>query len=89
MWNYRVIKFDDHVGLYEVIYNDQGEISGHCEKPEVVGDTVEELGDTLKLMLHDYERSDVLDGEKIEFAPLVDPDDKLIPFDLKNADDSI
>ena len=88
MWNYRIIKFDDHVGLYEVIYNDQGEISCHSEKPEAVGDTVEELGDTLKMMLQDYERSDVLDGDKIEFAPLVDPDEKLIPFDLEELNET-
>jgi len=80
MWNYRIIKFPDHVGLYEVIYNDQGEISCHSETPEVVGDTVEELGKTIKMMLHDYEKSDIINGDKIKFAPLIDPDEELIPF---------
>lgn len=85
MWNYRIIKFDDHVGLYEVIYNDQGEISCHSTKPEVIGDTIEDLGKVLGMMLRDYKKlvkkSDILDGNTITFAPLVDPDEELIPFD--------
>ena len=88
MWNYRIIKFPDHVGLYETIYNDSGEVAAHSERPEVTGESIDDLGETIKLMLHDYNRhvadpTKVLDGESIEFAKLLDPDDpdqKLIPF---------
>ena len=88
MWNYRIIKFPDHVGLYETIYNDAGEIAMHSERPDISGDSVEDLGETIKLMLHDYNRhvaepDRVLDGESIMFGKFHDPDDpeqKLIPF---------
>ena len=41
----------NHYGLYEVIYNDEGEISAHTEEPEVIADTPEELIESLEIML--------------------------------------
>jgi len=92
MWNYRIIKFKDHVGLYETIYNDAGEICAYSEKPELVGDNVEELGETLKLMLHDYNRhvadpEQVLIGPDIKFGKFYEPDDELIPFTTESLND--
>ena len=43
MWNYRIIKDKDTYGLYEVIYNDDGEILAHSEEPEVFGESAEDL----------------------------------------------
>lgn len=88
MWNYRIIKFPDHVGLYETFYNDDGHITAHSERAEIVGESVEDLGAVIKLMLHDYnkhlaEPDKILDGESIKFAEFCDDDDleqELIPF---------
>lgn len=75
MWNYRIIKDnDDSYGLYEVIYNDDGEISAHSEKPEAVAESPKDLLVTLKLMLEDAQKSyyNILEADKIKFAPLCD-----------------
>ena len=79
MWNYRIIKNkDDSYGLYEVIYNDDGEISAHSEESELVGDSPEDILQTLRLMLDDANKSyyNILEYDKIKFAPLVAEDDK-------------
>jgi len=79
MWNYRIIKSsDESYGLYEVIYNDNGEISAHTEDPEVIGSSVKDLLDTLRLMLDDAQKStyNILEIDKIKFAPLIDEDEK-------------
>lgn len=44
MWNYRIIKSGDSYGLYEVIYNDDGEICAHSEDPELEDDSVQVRG---------------------------------------------
>jgi len=82
MWNYRIIKREiesqpDQYGLYEVIYNDEGEISAHSEKPELVGESPEDLLTALRLMLDDAQKSyyKVLKYSEIEFAPLYDEKD--------------
>ena len=79
MWNYRIIKNkDDSYGLYEVFYNDDGKISAHAEKPEVIGESPEDLLTTLRLMLDDAQKcyyKEVLEHGKIEFAPLYDEKD--------------
>lgn len=75
MWNYRIIKDSDNsYGLYEVIYNDDGEISAHSEKPEAVAESAKDLLVTLKLMLEDAQKSyyNILEADKIKFAPLYD-----------------
>ena len=79
MWNYRIIKNKDgSYGLYEVIYNDDGEISAHSENSEIIGESPEDILQTLRLMLDDANKSyyNVLDGEKIKFAPLIDESEK-------------
>lgn len=78
MWNYRIIKNKDNsYGLYEVIYNDDGEISAHSEDPEVIGESPEDLLASIRLMLDDANKSyyDILEADKIVFAPLCDESD--------------
>jgi hypothetical protein len=79
MWNYRIIKNkDESYGLYEVIYNDKGEISAHSEDSEVIGESPEDILQTLRLMLDDANKSyyNILEAEKIEFAPLNEEEEK-------------
>lgn len=77
MWNYRIIKDKDTYGLYEVMYNDDGEIFAHSENAEVIGDSPEDLLHTLRLMLDDANKSyyNVLEADKIKFAPIYDEKD--------------
>ncbi len=79
MWNYRIIKNkDESYGLYEVIYNDKGEISAHSEDSEVIGESPEDILQTLRLMLDDANKSyyNILEAEKIEFASLTKEDEE-------------
>ena len=86
MWNYRIIKFpmkDNHeydYGLYETFYNEQGEVCGHDEVPTIVGASVEEIQKTLEMMMNDVNRckDNVLEGDKIKFAPFYDENEGLI-----------
>jgi hypothetical protein len=64
MWNYRIIKDKETYGLYEVMYNDDGEICAHSEKPEIIGESPTDLLDTLELMIHDVNKH-IIDGDKI------------------------
>ena len=64
MWNYRIIKNKDTYGLYEVMYNDHGEIFAHSEEPEIIGENPKDLLDTLELMTHDVNKH-IIDGEEI------------------------
>lgn len=64
MWNYRIIKDKDTYGLYEVMYNDDGEICAHSENPEIIGESPTDLLDTLELMIHDVNKH-IIDGDKI------------------------
>jgi hypothetical protein len=73
MWNYRIIKDKDAYGLYEVMYNDDGEIFAHSEEPEIVGEDPKDLLDTLELMIHDVNKhiidgKEILEIDKIKFA---------------------
>ena len=77
MWNYRVIRKGEEYGLYEVFYNDEGEISAHAENPDLVGDSVEDLLKSLHLMEKDIRRAiddpgRILEFDKIEFKPFED-----------------
>jgi hypothetical protein len=73
MWNYRIIKDKNTYGLYEVMYNDDGEIFAHSEEPEIVGEDPKDLLDTLELMIHDVNKhiidgKEILEIDKIKFA---------------------
>ncbi len=79
MWNYRIIKNKDKsYGLYEVIYNDNGEISAHSESSEIIGESPEDILQTLRLMLDDANKSyyNILEYDKINFAPLIDESER-------------
>ena len=95
MWNYRIIKDDETYGLYEVFYNEKGEIALHSENPDVVGESVDEIIKSLELMLGDakkHQGSDkmdnilVLEKDTIEFKDLIDPNEKMITYDIDDLD---
>ena len=82
MWNYRIIKREvdgqpDQYGLFEVFYNDNGEITAHTEEPEVFGESVEDLLQTLRLMIDDAQKSyfNILKHDEIKFASMYDEKD--------------
>lgn len=85
MWNYRIIKTDQNFGLYEVIYNEEGKISAHTAEPEIVADDVDELIEYLELMLQDAKKSknNILEEDKINFAPLCKEEDmdNFLPYE--------
>ena len=56
MWNYRIIKDKKTYGLYEVMYNDNGEICAHSEEPEIIGESPQDLLETLELMAIDVNK---------------------------------
>jgi len=89
MWNYRIIKDKDTYGLYEVMYNDDGEICAHSEKPEIISEKPQELIDTLELMLKDAKRSkfDILEYDKIKFSEFCKDIDKSEEITLEELDD--
>ena len=70
MWNYRIIKDKNAYGLYEVMYNDDGEIFAHSEEAEVIAESPEELIETLNMMLADANKSkeNILIYDQIKFA---------------------
>ena len=95
MWNYRIIKDDETYGLYEVFYNEKGEIALHSENPDVVGESVDDIVKSLELMLGDakkHQGSDkidnilVLEKDEIEFKDLIDPNEKMITYDIDDLD---
>ena len=95
MWNYRVIKDGETYGLYEVFYNEKGEIALHSENPDVIGESVDEIIKSLELMLGDakkHQGSDkmdnilVLEKDEIEFKDLIDPNEKMITYDINDLD---
>ena len=95
MWNYRIIKDDETYGLYEVFYNEKGEIALHSENPDVIGESVDEIIKSLELMLGDakkHQGSDkmdnilVLEKDEIEFKDLIDPNEKMITYDIDDLD---
>lgn len=99
MWNYRIIKDKETYGLYEVIYNDDGEICAHSEKPEIIGESPEDLLDTLQLMLADTKKhfsyfyppevkeDKILDLNKIKFSEFCKDMDKSEVITLEQLDD--
>ena len=92
MWNYRIIKDKDTYGLYEVMYNDDGEICAHSENPEIIGESPTDLLDTLELMIHDVNKhiidgDKILDLNKIKFAEFCKDMDKSEVITLEQLDD--
>ena len=99
MWNYRIIKNKDTYGLYEVMYNDDGEIFAHSEEPELVGESPEDLLETLKLMISDVKKhfsyffpievneEKILELDKIKFAKPCEDYDKAEEITLEELDD--
>ena len=93
MWNYRIIKDGETYGLYEVFYNDDGDISFHSENPDTIGESVDDIIKSLELMLGDakkHQGSDkmdnilVLEKDEIEFKDLYDPEEKLESIDIED-----
>ena len=92
MWNYRIIKDKETYGLYEVMYNDDGEICAHSEKPEIIGESPTDLLDTLELMIHDVNKhiidgDKILDLNKIKFSEFCKDMDKGEVITLEQLDD--
>lgn len=89
MWNYRIIKKGDSYGLYEVIYNDDGEICAHSESPELEDCSIQELLSTLRLMLDDAQKSsyNILDYDKIKFSEFCKDMDKSEEITFKELND--
>ena len=92
MWNYRIIKNKDTYGLYEVMYNDDGEICAHSENPEIIGESPTDLLDTLELMIHDVNKhiidgDKILDLNKIKFSEFCKDMDKSEVITLDQLDD--
>lgn len=78
-WNYRVIEMkpDENgeklFGLFEVSYDEAGDISCSCCEPEIVANSIEELRTTVKMMLDDIKHHQngkyrILEEGKIEYA---------------------
>ena len=91
MWNYRIIKDAETYGLYEVFYNDDGDISFHSENPDTIGESVDDIVKSLELMLGDAKKhikeKPVLEKDKIEFKDLYDYDkEKMISYDIDDLD---
>jgi len=75
MWNYRIIEkkgdnpTEDSYGLYEVFYNDAGDISAHAHSPDITGTSVKDIKKRLKMMSRDVKKckGKVLKWGKIKF----------------------
>ena len=92
MWNYRIIKNKNTYGLYEVMYNDDGEICAHSEEPEMIGASPKDLLDTLELMLDDVNEHiingrEILEYGKIKFHEFCKDLDKSETITIEELDD--
>jgi hypothetical protein len=89
MWNYRIIKDKNAYGLYEVMYNDDGEIFAHSEEAEVIAESPEELIETLNMMLSDANKSkeNILIYDQIKFAKPCEDFDKSETITIEQLDD--
>lgn len=89
MWNYRIIKDKNAYGLYEVMYNDDGEIFAHSEEAEIIAESPEELIETLNLMLSDANKSkeNILIYDQIKFAKPCEDYDKSETITIEQLDD--
>ena len=89
MWNYRIIKRKNSYGLYEVMYNDDGEIFAHSEEAEVIAESPKELIDTLNMMLADANKSkeNILIYDQIKFAKPCEDYDESETITIEQLDD--
>jgi len=89
MWNYRIIKDKNAYGLYEVMYNDDGEIFAHSEEAEIIAESPEELIKTLNLMLSDANKSkeNILIYDQIKFAKPCEDYEKSETITIEQLDD--
>jgi len=89
MWNYRIIKDKNSYGLYEVMYNDDGEIFAHSEEAEVIAESPEELIETLNMMLSDANKSkeNILIYDQIKFAKPCEDFDESETITIEQLDD--
>ena len=89
MWNYRIIKDKNAYGLYEVMYNDDGEIFAHSEEAEIIAESPEELIETLNLMLSDANKSkeNILIYDQIKFAKPCEDYGKSETITIEQLDD--
>ena len=89
MWNYRIIKRKNAYGLYEVMYNDDGEIFAHSEEAEVIAESPEELIETLNMMLADANKSkeNILIYDQIKFAKPCEDFDESETITIEQLDD--
>jgi len=89
MWNYRIIKDKNAYGLYEVMYNDDGEIFAHSEEAEVIAESPEELIETLNMMLADANKSkeNILIYDQIKFAKPCEDFDNSETITIEQLDD--
>lgn len=88
MWNYRIIKRKNSYGLYEVMYNDDGEIFAHSEEAEIIAESPEELIETLNMMLDDANKSkeNILVYDEITFAKPCEDYDDSDPITIEHLD---
>jgi hypothetical protein len=89
MWNYRIIKDKNAYGLYEVMYNDDGEIFAHSQEAEVIAESPEELIETLNMMLADANKSkeNILIYDQIKFAKPCEDFDESETITIEQLDD--
>jgi len=89
MWNYRIIKRKNSYGLYEVMYNDDGEIFAHSEEAEIIAESPEELIETLNMMLSDANKSkeNILIYDQIKFAKPCEDFDESETITIEQLDD--
>tara|TARA_Y100000287_G_C14165579_1_gene327048 strand:+ start:674 stop:970 length:297 start_codon:yes stop_codon:yes gene_type:complete len=94
MWNHRIIRTvkdgTTSLGLYEVMYNDDGSILAHSEDAiDLSGyESAEDLKESLFLMVSDVEQhvsgeKEILDADKIKFVNNFD-DDEFIEMDIND-----
>lgn len=92
MWNNRIIKqVDGSFGLYEVMYNDDKEIIAHDERPMITGGSVDDIKQSLQLMIDDVEKyqHDILEIDNIVFAPMYDEDEEFVELDIDELLDKV
>jgi len=70
-WNYRIIYYDDddvhpYYGLHEVFYSKKGKIKNWTKEPDIVGESVQDIKDQLKMMLKDTKMLAILIHSEID-----------------------
>lgn len=77
IWNYRIIENKKIFNIYEVYYNNKGEITAISEDPMYPqGNNLEELKGDMEYFLQAFNRP-LLKKNKIKFAPMDGVESKL------------